>query len=121
MKLPLAGERLCVLSTEPLLAIGIGVYELHVGSELTIETPNGVVHHVVGDPTRTHDNLVGALDGTIESATVNDKGGLRIVLDSGAHVVVDPDRYYEAWTFTGPRSMIASMPGGELAVWQDES
>ncbi|MFI6869805.1 DUF6188 family protein [Nocardia sp. NPDC050406] len=117
MELPIAGEQLCVLSVEPLLAIGVGEYELHIGGELTVETSNGVEHFVVGDSARGNGDLVVALDGKVVSASVNDAGGLRVGLDSGRWVVVDADPYYEAWSVTGPNYLVVSMPGGELATW----
>lgn len=117
MELPITGQHLCVLSMEPILAIGVGEYELHITGELTVETPNGSEHYVVGDPARGNGDLVVSLDGAIVSASVNDAGGLRVGLDTGSWVVVDADQYYEAWSVTGPNYLVVSMPGGELATW----
>ncbi|MBF6239754.1 DUF6188 family protein [Nocardia otitidiscaviarum] len=117
MELPITGRNLCVLSTEPLLALGVGEYELHIGGELAVETSNGIEHFVVGDPSRDNGDLVVLLDGVITTAAVPDSGGLHLTLDTGRTVVIEPDRYFEAWSLTGPNYLAVSMPGGELAVW----
>lgn len=117
MELPITGQQLCVLSMEPLLAIGVGEYELHIGGELTVESPNGTEHYVVGDSARGNGDLVVSLDGAVVSASVDEAGGLRVGLDSGRSVVVDADPYYEAWSVTGPNYLVVSMPGGEIASW----
>lgn len=49
-------------------------------------------------------------------------GSLRLVFDSGAHLLVPFDEHYEAWHITGPtgRTWI-SMPGGGLTTFPAES
>ncbi|MEV6774522.1 DUF6188 family protein [Nocardia sp. NPDC051030] len=122
MDLPITGERLTVLSSGPyVLTLGAGVHELHIEGELAVHNPDGpTVHRIAGEP-HTED-LAAALSGEIVTAAVTSTGELRIDLDSGNRLVVEPDRYFEAWHVTAPgQYLIVCMPGGELAVWSEDS
>ncbi|QLY33824.1 DUF6188 family protein [Nocardia huaxiensis] len=121
MELPIIGEHLTVRSSDPLLIIEAGEYELHIEGELAVHDPSAqTLHRIPGEPHT--DELVQALDGEITYAAATSDGQLRIDLDSGQRLVVEPDRFFEAWTVTAPgRYLVVCMPGGELAVWSQES
>lgn len=45
---------------------------------------------------------------------------LRIAFDDSSLLRVPPHPAYEAWSYSGPgqpRTLVISMPGGELAIW----
>lgn len=121
MDIPITGATLTVRSSSPLLVLEAGGYELHIEGELAVHNPAGpTIHRIPGEPHT--DELVAALTGAVVSAVVNEDGELRVDLDSGHRLVVEPDRYFEAWTVTAPgRFLVVCMPGGELAVWTQES
>ena len=51
-------------------------------------------------------------------AISDNAGGLRVTFENGAHLVVDSDPAYEAWSVSGPDgALVVSTPGGKLAVW----
>ncbi|MER7735147.1 DUF6188 family protein [Streptomyces erythrochromogenes] len=55
---------------------------------------------------------------TVRSAVAFKTGSLRIVFDSGLHLVCRPDASCEAWQVTGPQDRrFVSRPGGGLATW----
>jgi hypothetical protein len=60
---------------------------------------------------------------TIEEATADGAGTLRVVFEGGgARLTVEPDPAYEAWNVSGPDgALVVSTPGGELAIWKPES
>ncbi|WP_327140792.1 DUF6188 family protein [Nocardia sp. NBC_01327] len=122
MDLPITGERLTVLSPGPsVLVLGAGGYEIHIEGELVLHRTVGpTLHHIAGEPPAA--DLAAALDGVIVSAAADSGGTLRMLLDSGSHLAVEPDRYYEAWHVTTPGVyLVVCMPGGELAIWSEKS
>ncbi|MET9491338.1 DUF6188 family protein [Nocardia sp. NPDC006630] len=122
MDLPITGERLTVLSPGPfVLVLGAGAYEIHIEGELVLHrTGASTLHHIAGEAPA--EDLAVALDGVIVSAAVDSDGTLRMLLDSGAQLAVEPDRYYEAWHVTAPGIyLVVCMPGGELAIWSEKS
>jgi len=45
---------------------------------------------------------------------------LRIAFDDSSLLRIPPDADYEAWSYSGtenPRTLVISMPGGDLAIW----
>ncbi|MEV8238819.1 DUF6188 family protein [Microbacterium testaceum] len=45
---------------------------------------------------------------------------LRIAFDDSSSLRVPPHPAYEAWSYSGPtdpRTLVISMPGGDLAIW----
>jgi hypothetical protein len=50
-------------------------------------------------------------------------GRLEMGFEDGSQISVPADQRYEAWNISGPGGpdglKIVSMPGGELAIWQD--
>ncbi|MGV9411370.1 DUF6188 family protein [Nocardia sp. NPDC003693] len=118
MDLPITGEQLRVRSSGPhVIVLTAGVYEIRVESELVVHRAAGSVSHRLAGETRV-DDLAEAVHGVIVTATVESDGELRIDLDTGHRLVVEPDRFFEAWTVTDPgRYLVVCMPGGELAVW----
>ncbi|WP_067570963.1 DUF6188 family protein [Nocardia acidivorans] len=122
MKLPITGERLTMLSPGPyVIVLGAGVFEIHIEGELVVHRAIGSPSHRLAGEPRPED-LSAAVDGVIVSATVESTGELRIDLDSGHRIVVEPDQYFEAWHVTDPgRYLVACMPGGELAVWSQDA
>lgn len=123
MDLPIAGSTLAVStgSTVYQLALAVGPYVVNIEGELAVHSPTGAsLHRIPGEPHT--DDLVAALTGVIVAAVAADDGELRIDLDSGHRLVVEPDPYFEAWNVTAPgRYLVVCMPGGELAVWSAES
>ncbi|MBL1078022.1 hypothetical protein JK358_26815 [Nocardia sp. 2] len=119
MELPLIGQRLRVRSADPLLIVEAGDYELHLEGELAVHSPDApTLHRIPGEPHT--EELLEALDGEITYAAATSEGQLRIDLDSGHRIVVEPDRFFEAWTVTAPgRFLVVCMPGGELARWSE--
>ncbi|MCU1640041.1 MAG: hypothetical protein JWN03_316 [Nocardia sp.] len=122
MDLPITGERLTVLSPGPfVLVLGAGAYEIHIEGELVVHRPDApALHHVIGEPLA--EDLAATLDGVIVSAAADSSGALRILLDSSLQMVVEFDRYYEAWHVTVPGIyLVVCMPGGELAIWSEKA
>ncbi|MVU83157.1 hypothetical protein GPX89_38700 [Nocardia sp. ET3-3] len=123
MDLPIAGSTLAVSTASTIyqLSLEAGAYVLNIEGEAAVHSPNGAsLHRIPGEP-HTED-LAAALTGVIVAAVVSDSGELRIDLESGHRLVVEPDRYFEAWNLTAPgRYLVVCMPGGELAVWSAET
>ncbi|WP_405135994.1 DUF6188 family protein [Nocardia sp. NBC_01388] len=122
MDLPITGERLTVLSPGPsVLVLGAGSYEIHIEGELVLHrTAAATLHHIAGEAPAGA--LAATLDSVIVSAAVDSGGTLRMLLDSGTQLEVEPDRYYEAWHVTDPGIyLVVCMPGGELAVWSEKA
>ncbi|MEC3919813.1 DUF6188 family protein [Nocardia sp. CDC160] len=123
MDLPIAGSTLAVSTAATVyqLSLAAGEYLLNIEGELAVHSPTGAsLHRIPGEPHT--DELAAALTGVIVSAVVADGGELRIDLESGHRLVVEPDPYFEAWNVTAPgRYLAVCMPGGELAVWSAES
>ena len=63
------------------------------------------------------EGLLALVGECVRSAVGFKTGSLRLVFDSGAHLLVPFDEHYEAWHLTGPsgRTWI-SMPGGGLTT-----
>lgn len=54
----------------------------------------------------------------VESATVNEDGGLELVFSNGLTLRLAPDPNYEAWESTSSGgAKVVCLPGGSLAVW----
>ncbi|MFF2557000.1 DUF6188 family protein [Nocardia sp. NPDC058058] len=122
MKLPITGERLTVMSPGPyVIVLAAGVYEIHIEGELVVHRATGSPSHRLAGESGP-DDLATVVAGVITAAAVESTGELRIDLDSGHRVVVEPDQYFEAWHVTDPgRYLVACMPGGELAVWSQDA
>lgn len=122
MDLPITGERLSVSSPGPyVIVLDAGPYELHIEGELVVHRATGSASHRLAGEAQVED-LATAVQGVIVSAAVESNGELRIDLDSGHRLVVEPDRYFEAWHVTDPgRYLVVCMPGGELAVWSQDT
>ncbi len=97
------------------------------GSEMRIESDFRLVEGddteieiSVSQPAQTSARVPGRFNRAVESATVNDSGGLELRFDDSASLVVDADDSYEAWNFNRPggRKLIC-MPGGEIAGWNN--
>ncbi|MFB1295707.1 DUF6188 family protein [Mycobacterium sp. pW049] len=59
--------------------------------------------------------LVGS---TIDEATVDPAGALRVRFSDGTRLQVEPDDAYEAWNVSGPNgALTVCTPGGALATW----
>ena len=85
----------------------------------TYRDSGGDVHDLdpSADPARLGVAL-GLFPHTVVQAAV-EQATLRLVFDDGSHVVAHPQDDYETWQIYGPgTSLIVSLPGGELAVWQ---
>ena len=55
---------------------------------------------------------------TVEEATADESGTLRIRFSYGTLLRVPPDEAYEAWNVSGPDgALVVSTPGGKLATW----
>ncbi|WP_067697565.1 DUF6188 family protein [Nocardia jejuensis] len=122
MDLPIVGEQLTVSSSNGyVITLGAGAHELHIEGELAVHSPSGpTLRRIAGEP-HTED-VASAVAGEIVSATVTSTGELRIDLDSGNRLVVEPDRYFEAWNITAPgKYLVVCMPGGELAIWSEDT
>ncbi|MFD9083477.1 DUF6188 family protein [Streptomyces erythrochromogenes] len=54
----------------------------------------------------------------VTSAVAFKSGSLRMVFDSGLHLVCPADASFEAWQVAGPQDRrFVSLPGGGLATW----
>lgn len=63
--------------------------------------------------------LVGS---TIDEATVDAAGALRVDFSDGTRLDVEPDDAYEAWNVSGPDgALIVCTPGGSLVTWSKYS
>lgn len=103
-----------------------GQLRLQLGQvEVVIETAFDLVRDGQSQPLDPEDRaslgpVLALWPGTVQSATVGADQVLRLVLTSGAVIVVAPDRSYEAWQVVGPeRRLVVCRPsGGGLAVWE---
>lgn len=102
-------------------------------SALTIESPatfkSGPDHPAIpalmfrpDDTVIISDGLLSLEGQRVRSGVGFKTGSIRLVFDSGAHLLVPFDEHYEAWQLTGPsgRTWI-SMPGGGLTTIPAES
>ncbi|WP_405497623.1 DUF6188 family protein [Nocardia sp. NBC_00511] len=120
MDLPITGAALVISSITPhRLVCTAGDYELHIEAELVVHSPDGpTLHRIPGEPDA--EDLADRISGLITVAEVDEHGNLRIDLDTGRRLTVEPDRYFEAWNLSAPgRYLVVCMPGGELATWTE--
>ena len=120
MDLGLAGQK--VVSTEFGYTAAIvvsGGSEMRVESAFTLRAEEGDRRLTPGTDVEEGAARLGAVVGhVVAAATADDGGELRVDLDGGMRLVVEPDRDYEAWTFAGADgTKIVCRPGGGLAVW----
>ena len=55
---------------------------------------------------------------TVDEATADESGTLRVRFNGGTVLLVPPDDAYEAWNVSGPGgALVVSTPGGALAIW----
>ena len=124
MDLGLAGQK--VVSTEFGYTAAIvvsGGSEIRVESAFTLRAEDGDRRLTPGadveEGAARHGVVVGHV---VAAATADDRGELRVDLDGGMRLVVEPDRDYEAWTFAGADgTKVVCRPGGGLAVWSPRS
>ncbi|MDW5614059.1 MULTISPECIES: DUF6188 family protein [Mycolicibacterium] len=59
---------------------------------------------------------------TVEEATADETGALRVRFSDGTRLEVPPDEAYEAWSVSGPNgALVVCTPGGKLAIWSASS
>lgn len=90
-----------------------------VESPLTIQNRAGRAHFTPdSDSDRALQPIQLLVTRTIEAATVDHAGGLRVNFTDGSQLCVDADDAYEAWTVSRPDGrLIVCLPGGDLARW----
>lgn len=55
---------------------------------------------------------------TVEEASADEAGTLRVSFSDGTRFEVPPDDHYESWNVSGPGgALVVCMPRGELAIW----
>ena len=55
---------------------------------------------------------------TVRGAAYDNAGLLSIKFEDGTEIAVEADDEFESWQVTGPSgSLIACMPGGDIAIW----
>jgi hypothetical protein len=59
---------------------------------------------------------------TVDEATADEAGALRVRFSGGALLQVPADEAYEAWSVSGPNgALVVCTPGGKLAIWSENS
>lgn len=120
MEVPISGQALTIESTHPVLvARTSGGYELQAEVGVTITSESGAsCSGDIEEPDVMDSPLWEAVQGIIESASVDGGGGMRVTFRSGGFIEFHPEVEYESWSATGPNGFrIVCMPGGELAIW----
>lgn len=86
-------------------------FTLRLGTNTTTLSPEE-------DPERTSEVVQQLVGHTVEAATVDEAGALRVSFDRDVHLLVEPDPAYEAWSLSSPDgALVVSTPGGKLAIW----
>ena len=63
-------------------------------------------------------DVLSLLHQRVQSVEADDTGVLRLRLESGCELVVQPHEMYEAWSLTGPEQrVVVALPGGGLSTW----
>jgi hypothetical protein len=124
MDLDLAGRK--VVSTEFGYTAAIvfsGGSEIRAESAFTLRAEDGDHRLTPGADVGEGAARLGAVVGhVVVVATADDSGELRVDLEGGMRLLIEPDRDYEAWTFAGPDgTKVVCRPGGGLAVWSPHS
>ncbi|MGV0852585.1 DUF6188 family protein [Mycolicibacterium phlei] len=91
------------------------------GYGITIESPvtiDDVVLSPQDDPAEEFGPVRRLAGLTVETATADKTGVLRVNFRDGTSLVVEPDPHYEAWNVSRPDgSLIVCRPGGGLSRW----
>jgi hypothetical protein len=104
-----SGESVC-----PALYAGIGT--------CTYLDAEGKRHEVVGEDVWTFGPVLDIVGKEVKSVATAE-GTLVLNFTDGGSLRCPPDDRYEAWEVVGgsPEHLVVCMPGGELAVWDDQS
>ncbi|MGH3544676.1 MAG: DUF6188 family protein [Mycobacteriales bacterium] len=97
-------------------------FEICIENIFFLHVPGGDFELSPGESNAEAKYLHSLVGQKVTSATAEKSGALKIALDNGSYLRVEPDETYEAWTVAGPSGLkVVCMPGGELAVWSSES
>jgi hypothetical protein len=123
MKLELSGQRIVKVSVDFSITLCTdGGYEIQIAGEFSLLACCERIDFTLTEQGLKPDRFPSLLNQSVTSASADYTGTLILGFDSGTSLRVEPDPDYEAWNITGPRGrMIVCMPGGELAVWSQES
>jgi Family of unknown function (DUF6188) len=124
--LPVAGQlvtRVC-LDNEEIGVLCLNQIEISISEPFVLTGRDGVRHLL--DPAAGGPGLAPVLRimrQVISAGTAFDDGRLEISFDGGDSIRVPCGPDFEAWTIAGPGGpdglKIVSLPGGELAIWDD--
>jgi hypothetical protein len=124
--LPVAGQlvtRVC-LDNEAIRVLCRNMIEISIGEPFILTGRDGVRHLL--DPAADGPGLAPVLRimrQVISAGTAFDDGRLEISFDGGDSIRVPYGPDFEAWTIAGPGGpaglKMVSVPGGELAIWDD--
>jgi Family of unknown function (DUF6188) len=126
--LPLAGQevtRCCVDYAAVSLLSSAGI-EVYIEGRFIYREPSGREHVLapVGDSMALAPILRVRFRIFREVIALKD-GRLNILFDDGSQLSVPADDHFEPWTIAGPGGVhglkVVSVPGGDLAIWSDQS
>jgi hypothetical protein len=100
-----------------------GGFEVRVETGFILRAHDGERRVVPGEDAGAGAARLGDLTGQVATAAIaDDTGTLRMELDGGTRLLVEPDPAYEAWTLAGPGGLkVVCLPGGGLSVWSPQS
>lgn len=105
----------------PQLCVSVGDLQMRFEGKLAVQL-EGVLRVGTGIPVEPYSldglaYLLPMLNSEVTAAKADESGSLTLTI--GATTLhCDADHRYEAWNYNGPdRALVASMPGGDFAIW----
>jgi len=123
MELGLDGQRI----TRACFDYGISLqtdaeFEIRIETDWVVHSSGDLIGERLGHTPPDAGRILVVLNQVVSNSTAEDSGALSLTFSNGTTLRVEPHEMYEAWTVSGPHGMkVVGMPGGELAVWSDDS
>lgn len=101
MNLPIEGETVTGVDLTYSLTLDFGKRRIRIETDFELIRGNQITKIAAGDDEVTDVDPAIFKDARVLSATFDDDGSLFLTFDSGYRIVVNRDREYESWEFSG--------------------